>query len=125
MLTPSLGPLVIGGVQCSGIVSPYSVLDFSVLGASTSYKTSTTFLTKALSSTSMVMEYTLLHTICVAIGAKTIWITRGGGLLASCIGTSFQVHKLLHFMSFEAVELMYLLTICHMRCRQVTLCIAT
>ena len=106
MPSPSLGPLDIGGVQCSGVVSPYSLLDHPVLGATTSYKKSTTLLTMALSSTSMlVMEYTLLEAICVAIGAETTWITRGGRLLTSCTGMAFQVLKLLDFISFEDMEL--------------------
>ena len=105
MLNPDVGLLDLGGVQCSGIVSPFSVLDLPVLGATTSYRTSTTLLTTALSSTSMpVMGYTLLEAICVAIGAENTWITRGGGC-ASCTCTSFQVLKLLHFTSFEDTEL--------------------
>ena len=52
-----------------------------------------------------VMGYTLLEAICVAIGAETTWITRGGGLRASCTYTSFQVLKLLDFTSFEDTEL--------------------
>ena len=52
-----------------------------------------------------VMGYTLLEAICVAIGAETSWITRGGGLRASCTSTSFQVLKLLDFTSFEDTEL--------------------
>ena len=93
-----MGLLDIGGVQCSGVVGPFSILDLPVLGATTSYRTSTT----ALSSTSMpVLGYTLLEAICVAIGAKTAWITRGGGLRASCTGTSFQVLKLLDFTSLK------------------------
>ena len=105
MLNPNVGLLDIGGVQCSGVVGPFSVLDLPVLGATTSYRTSTTLLTTALSTTSMpVMGYTLLEAICVAIGAETTWITRGGGC-ASCTCTSFQVLKLLHFTSFEDTEL--------------------
>ena len=53
----------------------------------------------------MVMGYTLLEAICAAIGAQTTWITRGGGLCASCTDESFQVLKLLDFSSFEDVEL--------------------
>ena len=106
MLNPNVGLLDIGGVQCSGVVSPFSVLDLPVLGATTSYRTSTTLLTTALSSTSMpVMGDTLLEAICVAIGAETAWITRGGRLCASCTGASFQVPKLLDFTSFEDTEL--------------------
>ena len=106
MLNPNVGLLDIAGVQCSGVVSPFGVLDLPVLGATTSYRTATTLLTTALSSTSMpVMGYTLLEAICVAIGAETTWITRGGGLRASCTGTSFQVLKLLDFTSFEDTEL--------------------
>ena len=106
MLNPNVGLLDMGGVQCSGVVSPFSVLDLPVLGATTSYRTSATLLTTALSSTSMpVMGYTLLEAICVAIGAETTWITRGGGLRASCTCTSFQVLKLLQFISFEDTEL--------------------
>ena len=106
MLNPNVGLLDIGGVQCSGVVSPFSVLDFPVLGATTSYRTATTLLTTALSSSSMpVMGYTLLEAICVAIRAETTWITRGGGLRARCTGTSFQVLKLSDFISFEDTEL--------------------
>ena len=43
MLNPDVGLLDIGGVQCSGVVSPFSVLDLPVLGATTSHRTSTTF----------------------------------------------------------------------------------
>ena len=106
MLNPNVGLLDICGVQCSGVVTPFSVLDLPVLGATTSYRTSTTLLTTALSSTAMpVMGYTLVEAICVAVGAETTWITRGGGLCASCTCTSFQVLKLLHFTSFEDTEL--------------------
>ena len=106
MSNPNLGLLDIGGMQCNGIVSPSSVLDPPILGATTSYRISTTLLTTTLSSASMpVMRYALLQAICVAIGAKTTWITRGGGLRASCTGTSFQVLKLLDFTSFEDTEL--------------------
>ena len=105
MLNPNVVLLDIGGVQCSSVVSPFSVLDLPVLGATTSYRTSTTLLTTALSSTSMpVMGYTLLEAICVAIGEETTWITRGGGLRASCTCTSFQIPMLLHFISFEDTE---------------------
>ena len=102
MLSPSLGLLDIGGVQCSGIVSPYGVLDLPLLGVTTSHKTSTAVLTTAPSSTSMpIMEYTLLEPICVAIGVETAWITRGDGLHTSCTSTAFQVLKLWDFTSFE------------------------
>ena len=104
ILNPNVGLLDTSGVQCSGVVSPFSVLDSPVSGATTSYRTSTTLLTAALSSTSMpVMGYTLVEAICVAIGAETTWITRGGGLCASCTGTSFQVPKLLD-ITFEDTE---------------------
>ena len=78
------------------------MLDLPVLGATTSYGTSTTLLTAALSSTSMpVMGCTLLKAICVAFGAETTWITRGCGLHASCTNASLEVLKLLDFTSFE------------------------
>ena len=106
MLNPNVRLLHIGRVQCSGVVSPFSVLDLLVLGATTSYRTSTTLLITASSSTSMpVMGYTLVEAVCVAIGAETTWITQGGGLRASCTGTSFQVLKLLDFTSFADTEL--------------------
>ena len=109
MLNPKVGLLDNGGVQCSGIVSPFSVPDLPVLGAIASYRTCTTLLTTALSSTSMpVMGYTLLEAICVVIGAATTWITRGGGLHAGCTGTPFQVLKLLDFTSLEDTELIAL-----------------
>ena len=83
MATPSLGLWGIGRVQCTGVVSPYGVLDIIVLG---------------LSSTSMsIMEHTSIQAICVPIRAETTWITRGGSLHASCTGTGFQVLKLLDF----------------------------
>ena len=43
MLNPNVGLLDIGGVQCSGVVSPFSVLDLPVLGATTSYTTAATY----------------------------------------------------------------------------------
>ena len=53
----------------------------------------------------LVMGYTLLEAICVAVGAEPTWITRGGGLRASCTGPSFQVPRLLDFTAFEVTEL--------------------
>ena len=83
-------------------MSPYSVLDLPILGATTSYKDSAALLTTALSSTSIaIMEYTLLGAIYVAIGAQTTSFTQGGELRTSCSGTAFQVLKLLDFTSFE------------------------
>ena len=83
MLNPNVGVLDIGGVQCSGIVNPFSVLDFPFLGASTSYKISTTLLTTALSSTpTPVMGYTLVEApLVLLLGQKPI----GSYEVAGCV----------------------------------------
>ena len=92
----SLGVLNIGGV------SPYSMLDFLVLGAIIAYISATTLLTMALSSTSTrIMEYTLVEAICLANGAQTTWIIQGARLRASCTGTAFRVLKLLDFLIYS------------------------
>ena len=66
------------------------------------------------------MGCTLLEAICVAIGTQTTWITQGGRLLASCIGTSFQVLKLLDFTSFKDMDL-----ITWDKVKKTLLCLAT
>ena len=48
MLNCNLGLLDIEEAQCSGVVSPFSVLDLPMLGATTSYRTFTMLLTMAL-----------------------------------------------------------------------------
>ena len=106
MGSASLGLWGSGGVQCTGVVSFYSILVLPILGSTTSYRTYPIFLTTAWSSTSMpVMEHTLLEVVCVAIGVETSWITRGGCLRAGCTGIAFQVLKLLDFTSFEDTRL--------------------
>ena len=68
--------LDIGGVPCTGVMVPYSMWDLPTFGATISYMTSMILFTSALSSTSMAArDYTVLEAICVAIGAKTSWIT--------------------------------------------------